>query len=147
MVEAALFPAPSPSLPRARSAGSPLCHLLVLDHLLAAGARVMVSVRRVKVAMDSAHHSAAAFARVHTPDYQGNDLHTPFENPFTADPPRTTPPQDQGKLAQSAVLTPLAPQNTAAEPLAHIPYWSLGRNSSPTLPPKAFSGDCMRNPG
>ena len=33
--------------------------------LLKIGARVMVSVRRVKVAMDSAHPSAAAFARVH----------------------------------------------------------------------------------
>ena len=33
--------------------------------LLKIGARVTVSVRRVKVAMDSAHPSAAAFARVH----------------------------------------------------------------------------------
>ena len=33
--------------------------------LLKIAARVMVSVRRVKVAMDSAHPSAAAFARVH----------------------------------------------------------------------------------
>ena len=33
--------------------------------LLRIGARVTVSVRRVKVAMDSAHPSAAAFARVH----------------------------------------------------------------------------------
>ena len=33
--------------------------------LLRIGARVLVSVRRVKVAMDSAHPSAAAFARVH----------------------------------------------------------------------------------
>ena len=33
--------------------------------LLRIGARVMVSVRRVKVAMDSAHPSASAFARVH----------------------------------------------------------------------------------
>ena len=33
--------------------------------LLEIGARVTVSVRRVKVAMDSAHPSAAAFARVH----------------------------------------------------------------------------------
>ncbi len=34
-------------------------------NLLKIGARVTVSVRRVKVAMDSAHPSAAAFARVH----------------------------------------------------------------------------------
>ena len=33
--------------------------------LLRIGARVMVSVRRVKVAMDSAHPCEAAFARVH----------------------------------------------------------------------------------
>jgi len=33
--------------------------------LLRIGARVLVSVHRVKVAMDSAHPSAAAFARVH----------------------------------------------------------------------------------
>lgn len=33
--------------------------------LLKIGARVTVSVRRIKVAMDSAHPSAAAFARVH----------------------------------------------------------------------------------
>ena len=33
--------------------------------LLKIGARVTVSMRRVKVAMDSAHPSAAAFARVH----------------------------------------------------------------------------------
>ena len=33
--------------------------------LIRIGARVMVSVRRVKVAMDSAHPSASAFARVH----------------------------------------------------------------------------------
>jgi len=33
--------------------------------LLKIGARVSVSVRRVKVAMDSAHPHAAAFARVH----------------------------------------------------------------------------------
>ena len=33
--------------------------------LLRIGARVMVSVRRIRVAMDSAHPSAAAFARVH----------------------------------------------------------------------------------
>ena len=33
--------------------------------LLRIGARVTVSVRRVKVAMDSAHPAAAAFARVH----------------------------------------------------------------------------------
>ena len=33
--------------------------------LLKIGARLTVSVRRVKVAMDSAHPSAAAFARIH----------------------------------------------------------------------------------
>ncbi len=65
-----------------------------------------------------------------TPDYQGNDSTPPSEIAIPADPPGTTAPQDQGKLAQAAVLATLAPQNTAAEPLAH----ARPRSSAETRP-------------
>ena len=102
--------------------------------LLKIGARVMVSVRRVKVAngLWTPHTRPPPPSHASTPDCQGNDSTPPSETPsrIPADPPGTTAPQDQGKLAQAAVLATLAPQNTAAEPLAH----ARPRSSAETRP-------------
>ena len=101
--------------------------------LLKIGARVTVSMRRVKVAMDSAHPSAAAFARVHARLARVTTPHTP-ETPFAADPPGITAPHDQKRLAHAAALATPAPSHTVCGAACSCSPWFLGRNSAQTLP-------------
>ena len=111
------------------------------------GARVMVSVRRVKVAMDSAHPSAAAFARgprsitgVGSPAAPEHLLHPTFTGDHCVLEPIKASSARRSLRLSPRKHPPGAPLLPTPTPLTNLPQL-------PTLPSRAPELTRVRNPG
>ena len=120
------------------TAGTPRLKLLKID------ARVTVSVRRLRVAMDSEHPSEAAFARV-THDCQGNHS-APLRLPFQPILRGSLRPRATNCSVTQRLSLLLPPHTRSAEPLPRPPRGPAAE-LDPNAAASALSSDCVRNPG